>query len=506
MALTIIQPDKPILAAGVAYEVVAQDNSLAPGTLIDWYCDDARVQFGKSDVGPWSSTGESTMVQAGQDIITTCYMRWKPTDSQSDDKGTVIHARQQSNQDNAGQRTYSFKVIQFNGATANSRHANNMADLDDKTDPSRHISLTTVVSDLYGNGVPFWEVIYIVLDNRREPTMWASQGSQPSYASSQYTFTADEHGVVHACIGSVTPVITRIMVDSEGVAGTVMTTLALITPQEGTGSSSPQSPHLLGDADPLDLSNTDGSTFAAYIDTSLDSPRPNPSNLTVFILNGEFLVFGTVASFERRNTMLSTRPLKMGGVLENKLSYAVQHSGTCLQSKPLLFPAVGQKHPNPDPNLTRVLTAPSISPVTMVNAVAIENGGLLVTIPPYSNIPQPGLGSLDDVVTLKVYLNAYYSGTDIAYADVVEMTRSPSNDDEIQKGFQILVDNAQLEGYDEGVSAGSGDFQCEYVVYNPRYGATYATRYSKVLGQWPDTIRLGTVLPGEEGPPPPDDE
>jgi hypothetical protein len=496
MSLTIISPlDRTLQAALATIPVTAQDTHLNPGDTITWTSDDPdKLEF-SADSDTWDRTCDTSIDSTGQ---TTCYMRWMRSDVQSPPGGTTVRATQKDVPGNATANTYFLKVIKINGVGNYVIQANNPASGTlDPNEPTTRIAITTAVTDLENVGIPDWPVTYVLRDQNR-PVMWPAPG-QPDPTETHpggnmaYTFTTDARGEVNAFIGSPFPVIVTVDIQVLGY-GESEATVVLVTPAPNTASPIP-APLIAQSSNPLDLDDGNGITFDAYLDSSIGQPGSvgniSPFSMAAFVLNGTVMKIGTVRELQN-HTALSTGPLITDGTTQNRLHVIIQTTGNCYQSLPNVFLAKGHKVLHPDPALNRILDAPLISdPIVNWNAIA-QN--LSVTIPPYSNIPSANLGSTTDQVTVSVYLNAYYSGTDNANAKVIQKVQSPQNATEVANGFTVTFDRELLLGFDEGRTAREGRFECEYTVVNPAYG-NYATRHSRVLGslRW---IILGTVPPG----------
>ena len=134
------------------------------------------------------------------------------------------------------------------------------------------------------------------------------------------------------------------------------------------------------------------------------------------------------------------------------------------------FAVTGKAH-IPEPRAGGTLAPPRLeaSGVTIINDSAIA-GGLALRIPAYASI------AAGDEVNLRIYLEGYYQNTDFKKYGFYQMLRGVVPKD-VQNGFVLIVDEAELRGYAASLAGKPGRFRAQYAV-SPFNGAK---QYSLVL-------------------------
>jgi hypothetical protein len=485
--ISVIDPPNNTILPASSNITLEAEADLPAGAMVTWESDDpTNVEFsaGDDDWAPLINT------QVRSDGGTTCYVRWMNQNAQSPTAGTRIRVSEQGNPANHFINTYFFKVINVSGVGNHAAYTHHGGTPMNNSDANR-IEITTLVSDLEGNPIPGWVVIYHFLSDDR-PLMWGGPGQQnpisESGAGTGFRFVTQASGVVRAFIGSQKPTIVTVQVEVPGY-GTKESTMVFATPMADNGSWV-TSPEIVEDANPLDISDN-GVAFNVVLSDSIGSNPPahaNPifdNNLAALVLNGVVVKVGTIKSL-KHYTLISTIPLNVDGTTINQLWVMIRTPGDFIQSIPNNFVAIGDKVIHPDYKVRRVMDPPSIKSAE-VNWDAIMND-LRVTFPGYDNFPIPGLGGPFDIVIINVYLNAYIAGTNTPKSGTIQIIYNP-RPDEWQTGFSILIPRYELLGYSGGLEK-RGQIEIEYIVDNATY-VSYPKRWSDILG-YPRWVTLDT--------------
>lgn len=482
-------PNNSIQPADSVITIVAGDGAYQQGAIVTWQSDDtSNVQFSK-DRNIWRPTVDTNVTTTG---TTSCYMRWNNLNAQN---VVNVTAFDKANPGNTATNSYDFRVINVSGVGNHAFYADNPEDgVLNHGNPNTRINITTRVTDLFGNPIPNWEIVYSLLGQNR-PEMWAASVNQPTPtqpvgSNKSYSFLTQSNGLVEACIGSALPTIVMVEATTEGF-GASEATLVLAKP-EPDRTSYLGSPLINEVTDPaLDLDDI-GLMFHAYLQADVTSnvqgggARPTDNDLAAFVLNNRVLKTGKISSLKNL-TPLSTASLIADGTTPNQLHFMVQTTSDFAQSMPYFFHVTGEQIKHPDYDQMRILDAPSI-PTVEVNFDAIMND-FSIAFAGYGSNPFPGLGGLTDVITVNLYMNAYANThNDIAKSGTYTITYYPRQDEWVN-GFTVPVPRTELLGYSQGETK-RGQIEIEYIVDNPAYIGN-ATRYSHILG-YPRWVTLDT--------------